>query len=469
MAGSLEERWAPRSRLLAMLAIGCALWSGQVERSVVAAPGSPFFTSIAPLGDGSIQLGMSGPTQSAYLLQFSSNWAGWAPLAVLTNGAGQFQFNDTPAPTNRHRFYRLQTAVGTNSGCWAKAQATHNFVVGNLLTPYNSYRINPGSNTAYEWYCVSQIYADAAMVVVGDSRYALYMNNSYTWMNNMWDGNNPVGGYFSAANINGTGKGGGKYVDDNALAGNVYLDCYAVSSGVTQTNYLNSAIATADWLMLSGQWDTTYGGGFWWSDQKTVKPTQSNGLALQLFLRLYKITGQATYRDWANSVKSWLESQMFDATDGLYLWQIETNGFKNRIKFTYDNAIMIEADLLYAQVMADNSYLTRAQALATNLNAKLWNNASKAYYFNTTDGRVNPCWCGWASQSLIRLYEADGNGAWLDHAQQNIDFMNAHLRNNTNGCYYAFCNVDGSSIESRVEGVDQAWMQRIQAMMANYR
>ncbi len=307
------------------------------------------------------------------------------------------------------------------------------------------------------------------MVLGGDSRYPPYMNNAYTWMSNMWDFGSSIGGYFAAANIDGTGRGGGKYADDNSLTGDVYLDCFDVTSGSTRTNYLDSARAIANWLMFSGMWDSTYGGGFWWSDSKTVKPTQSNGLAMQLFLRLYQLTGQTYYRDWANSIKNWLESQMYDPSDGLYIWQIETNGVKNYLKFTYDNAIMIEADLLYAQVMGDSSYVAKAENVATKLKTKLWNGTYKAFYFNSGDGRVNPCWCGWASQSLMKLYQADTNTAWLNLAQQNIDYMNAHLRNNTNASYYVFCNMDGSNVENRIEGVDQAWMQRIQAMMATYR
>src|SRR5207244_7741810 len=88
------------------------------------------------------------------------------------------------------------------------------------------------------------------------------------------------------------------------------------STGSVKTAYLNSAEAIANWLMFSGLWDTNYGGGFWWSDSKQVKPTQSNGLAMQLLVRLYSITGQTYYRDWANSVKSWLENEMYDASDG---------------------------------------------------------------------------------------------------------------------------------------------------------
>jgi uncharacterized protein YyaL (SSP411 family) len=354
----------------------------------------------------------------------------------------------------------------TSSQYWTLAQETHNYVVGNLLTSYNSYENQQGSSTAYAWYNGSQIYADAAMTQEGDARYAPYMNNTYAWMGNLWS-YTADGGYFAAANIDGSGAGGDQYVDDNSLIGLAYLDAYQVSSGTQQSDYLNSAEAIANWLMQSGQWDSTYGGGFWWNTQKQVKPTQSNGLAMQFFLRLYQITGQSYYQQWAISIKDWLECQML-GSNGLYIWEIDSSG-KQNINFTYDNAIMIEADLLYAQVLGDRSYITKAENIANSLNAVLWNSQTSVYEFNTTDSRVNTTWCVWASQSLIRLYQADGNATWLNYAQENIDFMNTYLRNSTTGGYYDYVNSDGTGLDTDIEGVDQAWMQRTQALMALYR
>ncbi len=356
----------------------------------------------------------------------------------------------------------------TSSSYWTSAQQTHDFVVGNLLTSYNSYENERGSSTAYAWYSGSQIDADAVTVQEGDSRYAPYMNNTYTWMGNLWNSARPSGGYYAAANVNGSGAGGDQYVDDNALIGIAYLDAYAVTTGSQKSAYLQSAEAIANWLMQSGQWDSTYGGGFWWNTQKQVKPTQSNGLALQLFLRLYQITGQSYYHDWAMSIKGWLESQMYNSSTGLYIWEITSSG-KQTTEFTYDNAIMIEADLLYAQVIGDTSYITKAEQLANSLNSTLWNSSSRVYQFNTGDSRVNPTWCGWASEALIRMYQADGNTTWLTYAQENVDFINQYLRNSTTYGYYNFVNSDGSNLQTTIAGVDQAWMQKLQALLAQYR
>jgi uncharacterized protein YyaL (SSP411 family) len=350
------------------------------------------------------------------------------------------------------------------------AQATHEYIISNLLTSYGSYEIEPGSDTSYAWYDGSQIYADAAMIAVAnEATYAPYMNNTYTWMGNIWDIGSMTGGYWAAAAVNGSKPGGGQYVDDNSLIGLAYVEAYAVTTGSQKSAYLQSAEAIANWLMQSGMWDSTFGGGFWWSTAKTVKPTQSNGLAMQLFLKLYQITGQSNYKNWAQSIDSWLESTMYNSSNGLYNWEIESDGTLQTINFTYDNAIMIEAFILYSQSLGDSSYLTKAETLADSLNAVLYVPTTGVYQLNTGDAQINPTWSGWVSQSLIRLYQADNNTRWLNYAQSNIDFINKYMRNPSTGAYYQYCNIDGTGVNDDIEGVDQAWMQRIQTLLAAYR
>jgi hypothetical protein len=109
------------------------------------------------------------------------------------------------------------------------------------------------------------------------------------------------------------------------------------------------------------------------------------------------------------------------------------------------------------------------QSLANSLNTVLWNSSYQVYAFNTGSATVNPTWCGWASEALIRLYQADGNTTWLSYAQENIDFMNTYLRNASTYGYYSSSNIDGSDASSTYQGVDQAWMQKIQALMALYK
>lgn len=350
------------------------------------------------------------------------------------------------------------------------ARATHGFIANNYLTSYGSYRVNTTTNTsgAFEWYNASQLYADAEMVSLGDSSYLPYMNNTFAWLQKLIDKTDIHGGYFAAAGLDGTGGSGLKYVDDNALTGMAYLAAYDVTSGNTQTNYLKAAEGCADWLINSGQWDNTLGGGFWWNTDKTVKPTQSNALALQLFSRLYKITGQSIYKDWAVQVNTWLNTKMYNSANGLYIWQIESNGTVDSYNFTYDNAIMVEADLLYGQAMNDNTYLTKAQALGNAMIKTLWDVNHNVFIFNTNDIRINPCYSGWASQAMVKLYEADNNNSWLTYAKGNIDQINTTMRNTSFG-YYQYAGLDGSGRYTNLEGVDQAWMERVQALLSKYK
>ena len=351
------------------------------------------------------------------------------------------------------------------------AKSTHSFISNFYLTAYGSYRVNTTTNTtgAYEWYNASQLYADAAMVANGDQSYLTGMNNTFNWLQNLWDKNGANGGYFAAANLDGSGAAGDKYVDDNSLTGVSFLAAYDVTSGATQTQYLTAAENCAQWLINSGLWDNTFGGGFWWSTQKTVKPTQSNGVALQLFLRLYQITGQSVYHDWAVQINTWLNSKMYESTTGLYFWEIESNGNADTYKFTYDNAIMLEADLLWAKAMNDNTYVAKAEALGNAMIKTLYNGTYNAFIFNTNDIRLNPCYCGWASQSFIRLYETDGNSTWLTYAKANIDKINVVLLNQANNGYYQYAGLDGVGKYSNMEGVDQAWMQRVQVLLSKYK
>jgi uncharacterized protein YyaL (SSP411 family) len=391
-------------------------------------------------------------------------YSGMVALIILTASCSKSK--DTPAPP---------TGGGTPpvtivSAYLTNAKATHDFVTANYLTAYGSYRVNTTTNvnSAFEWYNASQLYADAAMVGLGDATYIAGMNKTFTWLNNLIDKNDVNGGYFAFANLDGSGGSGTKFVDDDSLTGMAYLEAYDVTTGTTQTNYLNAAKACANWLINGGQWDTTFGGGFWWATDKTVKPTQSNALALQLFLRLYKITGQSVYHDWAVSVNNWLNSQMYDSATGLYIWQIEKNGTKDLAKFTYDNAIMLEAELLYMDAMNDNTYLTKAQALGNAMIKTMWDTNHNVFIFNTTDIRINPCYCVWASQAMIKLYEADKNASWLSYAKANIDQINVVMKSPAGG-YYQYAGLDGAGRYTNMEGVDQAWMQRVQTLLSKYK
>ena len=164
---------------------------------------------------------------------------------------------------------------------------------------------------------------------------------------------------------------------------------------------------------------------------------------------------------------------MLDAASGLYIWKIDGagSGTKHFEKFTYDNAIMVEANILFGKATNDASYLSKAQAVGQAMNTILFNTQYKLYIFNTDPAqtRVNPAWCGWGTQAMIRLYEQDKDAKWLGFASDNIDGINKASRSADSHAYYFFSGYAGNNRSPEIEGVDQAWMQRIQAMISKYK
>lgn len=130
---------------------------------------------------------------------------------------------------------------------------------------------------------------------------------------------------------------------------------------------------------------------------------------------------------------------------------------------------MVEAFLLYAQATNDKVYVGKAQEIGKAMNRVLWDTQHNVYIFNTADRRVTPAWCGWGTQAMIKLYEQDKNASWLSYAKGNVDAINTILLNPANKGYLQFANLDGSGKYSNYEGVDQAWMQRLQVMLSKYK
>ncbi len=68
------------------------------------------FDSICRLGDGTVQLNMSGTAGTNYILEWTGDWKDWSNLCTLGSGAGQFWMVDPSATNSGQRFYRLRLA-----------------------------------------------------------------------------------------------------------------------------------------------------------------------------------------------------------------------------------------------------------------------------------------------------------------------------------------------------------------------
>jgi uncharacterized protein YyaL (SSP411 family) len=255
------------------------------------------------------------------------------------------------------------------------------------------------------------------------------------------------------------------------LAGNAAMEAAQVIKSRDSAELVKTADLLVFWLLHANLWDGTFGGGYWWSTTRPHKPAQSNALALQLVLRLYLASGRAEHLDHAQRIYDWLRATLLDR-DGLYGSKVTASGL-DRTKFAYHQGAMIEAELLMHRATQHTTHAThlgRAQQLASALKGKLWDPIFGGFLMTTSQPLTrSPVFCGWVTQSLVRLYEADRNEAWLADAQANVDVLNLFLRDPTSGGYFSECRADGSQRTALQQCVDQSWMQRAQALLSRYR
>jgi Glycosyl hydrolase family 76 len=344
-----------------------------------------------------------------------------------------------------------------------------------------------------EWYDVSQIWADLALAQPDEPLTRCWAHRGFVFLDRLWDRTNATGGFFARADLEGEAiSGDQKWADDNSLAGIVWLDAARrAPAGLERELLLGRARATARFLMFGGLWDDTFGGGFWWNSAKGTtiegKPAQTNGLAAEFFLQLYAMTGEVAYRGWANQTLAWLDTTLYDPAAQLYRWSVHFTDLEQRRGeavsewfFNYDQGILSEANLLaYRLLGGDRGYYERAWSLARRLDPVFWNQVAGGYNLQAGVEAVYPVYSAWLSQSLLAWYDQDHDPYWLERAAANVDALNRAAWDPAHGgyfhAYYACGAPTAPGCESGAKWVadtsekhtvDQAWMQRVQALLA---
>lgn len=310
-----------------------------------------------------------------------------------------------------------------------------------------------------QWYVASQLWADALLledpppgVDVEDSR--CYLDKGFIFLDRLWDYTSA--GYFPRSNPVGTSvEAGPRFTDDNLVAGLALLETARMTSDpLAKQRYIHAAQREADFLLGSGLWDNTFGGGFWWNtgrgDTEEGKPAQTNALAALFFGRLYDATGDATYRDWSLRSLLWLDTILWDPGRQLYRWSVayadvphHTGATIHPRYFNYDQGIAIEAQLEAMQLDGDQNRLARAQAIGHAIQSAFWSEALGGYNLEAGVEQVYASYAAWTSLGHLALYAADGDPAWLEMAQQNASALSEHLGEADGGyAYRAYRCVD---------------------------
>jgi uncharacterized protein YyaL (SSP411 family) len=315
------------------------------------------------------------------------------------------------------------------------------------------------------WYVATQLGADAALLRADPAFGRCTLDKTANFLECFADrpsglvarllpGRRGASGFLGRGTFDGSRfLGGDKYCDDH---GHLGLTLLAAFEATADGRFLDLARAAADWLIQGGVWDDVFGGGFWWNnrrgDSPEGKPAQANGLAADLFCRLFGLTGVAEYRDWGVRTLDWLDATLWDDDAQLYRWSVayaEPAQRRGQLLstrfFNYDQGIAIEAKLAHRRYIgADPADLARARAIAARLEPVFWHAGEGGFNLEAGFEQVFAIYSAWLTPSLLALYQVDPDPRWLDLARRNADALLAALG-------------DGDGVASRGYAVAGRW------------
>ena len=152
-----------------------------------------------------------------------------------------------------------------------------------------------------------------------------------------------------------------KYYDDEGWWALTWIKAYNLTGN---TAYLNTAKAI--FTNMTGGWDTTCGGGVWWTTDKTYKNAIPNELFLDIATQLHSLTPDDTsYENWAGKESSWF------TTSGLINSQNLINDGLNSTcqnnggtTWTYNQGVILAGLTQQSAITGDTTPLDQANTIA---------------------------------------------------------------------------------------------------------
>jgi uncharacterized protein YyaL (SSP411 family) len=246
------------------------------------------------------------------------------------------------------------------------------------------------------------------------------------------------------------GDGGDMFYDDNEWVALAKVQQYLATGD-------DAALARAEEifeLVVSG-WDTdpshpAPGGVFWtqadWSSDRNTVSTMPGA---QLATRLFMITGEQRYLDWAERMVEWTDAHLL-APNGLYWDNIKLDGTIDERHFSYNQGVPVGTYTLLYEATGDGAYLRKAESIAR-----------ASYRYFVTEGRLhdhevffNSIWF----KNLLLLESVTGGTRYRDAMEDYAERQWREVRDPETGLF----PVHGETTEL----LDQAAMVQIYATLA---
>jgi hypothetical protein len=220
-----------------------------------------------------------------------------------------------------------------------------------------------------------------------------------------------------------TGPGGAKYYDDNEWVGIELVRMYALTHS---TAALGSAEAIMAFVMAG--WDTdpehVCPGGipFSNSSENNERNTVTGGPGAELAVRLYQLTGNIAYLQFAEQAYNWVRTCLLQA-NGLYADHIGAHGAVARVYWSYNQGSMIGAGALLYQATNNSAYLYQARQTAK---------FALAYYTPERLGAELPFFVSVYFRNVLYLDSVTHDPPGSRLAQPYVDYAWQHLRLSNN-------------------------------------